>query len=106
MTPGELATLKHLQQLIADGVPLTVSQQAELLRLRRELAAAPEVADDPATLFVDEARRPKTNGADFYEEQKQRSARELEAAALEGVKKYGPTLLQIAWSFLRGLFRR
>jgi hypothetical protein len=38
----------------------------ELQALRRELAMAPEVADDPKTWFVDESRRPDVvHGGDY-----------------------------------------
>lgn len=74
MTPEKRARLIELQQrldfgdVVAGGVrrgPLSKGEQAELDALRRELAASPELPDNPATPFVDESRRPNLDGTDY-----------------------------------------
>ncbi len=54
----------------------------ELAALRRELAASPEVADSPQTWFVDESRRPKTDGGDYNDTLHRIACEELQAIAL------------------------
>lgn len=103
MTPEKLERLKELQRAIAQGRALTVDEQAELLRLRRELAAAPEVADDPTTL-ADEARRPELDGSgDYFTQQVKRDVRET---AEDVGRAAGRGFLSIVGEFFRGLFRR
>ncbi len=64
MTPEKLARLAELQNIT--GRARSVAEEMELTALRRELAMAPEVADDPRTLFVDESSRPDVVHGDNY----------------------------------------
>ena len=104
MTPEKTERLKWLQER---GLPLTVPQSRELDALRRELALEVETADDPATLFVDESRRPDVlTGGDYLAEVRARIASEN----LEKLKKVGLELVHLleplALTALHGLLMR
>lgn len=89
MTPEKNARLIELQQV--PWQELGAARIAELDALRRELAASPEVADDPATLFVDESRRPNLDGTDWNDANHAACRAEVEALAL----KWGAELLKV-----------
>lgn len=78
MTPEKLRRLAALQacERIPDILP---SERNELAALRRELAASPEVADNPATPFTDESWRPQLDGTDYGVEQRKRDCDEARA---------------------------
>jgi hypothetical protein len=80
VTPEKLARLAFLQQGAAHRL-LNVETSNELDALRREFAASPEVADDPATLFTDESRRPQLDGSDYGDVQRKRDCDEFEGLA-------------------------
>lgn len=76
MTPEKLARLKVLQRAWSIG-PISDAERIELESLRRELAMAPEVADDPRTPFVNEASRPQLDGSNYNDTLKQMACDEV-----------------------------
>lgn len=102
MTPERLTLLTALQrQVAADVEPLTVEQAAELRSLQLELAAAPEVADDPSTPFVNETRMPNLDGTDYGAEQLRRDVRETVADVKVAVGFFAQVLAALAKIFGR-----
>ena len=95
MTPHDISRLGAYQRRVAQGLTLTPEAHADFEALKRQLL--PEIADDPATLFVNEARSPNLDGFDYLEQQRQRDCDEFEAAALKFVEKYGRVLAEAAW---------
>src|SRR5687767_12556718 len=67
MTPEKIKRLAELQEMerAHPSRIMLVSEALELEQLRRELAMAPEVADDPSTPFADESKRPNLDGTDW-----------------------------------------
>jgi hypothetical protein len=96
MTPFDLSSLGRFQQMVARGEALSEAQQREFDALRRELAMAPEVADDPKTLFTDESRRPQLDGTDYLDEQKKRDCDDFARKAAEFMEKHGAEALDFA----------
>lgn len=90
MTPEKLARLAALQDLERALGPLMMGTEvAELNALRRELAMAPEVADDKSTLFTDEASRPLLDGGNYNDTLKAMCWNEVEAALRKGLEVLG-----------------
>jgi hypothetical protein len=75
---------------------LSVADELELRELRRELAMAPEVADDKSTPFIDESRRPQLDGTDYLDEQKKRDCDEFAKTAADFMEKHGQEALDFA----------
>lgn len=100
--PKKLARLKELQLIpIADLHPI---ESMELEQLRRELAQRPELADDPATPFVDESQRPNIGGGDYMKDRDADTRRrETEADMREVVADVKEGVGFLAW--LIRLFR-
>lgn len=71
---------------------LTAAERAELERLERELAMAPEVADDKSTPFIDESRRPQLDGTDWNDFNNAMCREEAKQMGL----KYGLPLVKLA----------
>lgn len=94
MTPEKLARLAELQD-IERANQLIPAWREELDALRRELAASPEVADDPTTL-ADESRRPLLSGGDYLEQQRQRDCDEAVAWALKLAARIGKEAAEAA----------
>lgn len=101
MTPEKLARLAQLQRYEADGIIGDLDAQ-ELFHLRRELAMAPEVADNPDTLFTDESRRPQLNGTDYNDRLKEICREELRGIAL----KFGEAAYEVAVSAVVAALKR
>jgi hypothetical protein len=80
MTPGKLAELAHLQHGERFDL-LNETGVTRLEQLRRELAMAPEVADNPATLFTDESSRPNLDGSNYNDTLHRMTCDELESFA-------------------------
>ncbi len=102
MTPDEIRELRALQEGERLG-DLGLADTARLHRLRTKLALQPEYADDPATPFVDEARRPQLDGTDYLGEQRRRDCEEITAAAGRFAVKYGA---EFALAILTGALKR
>jgi hypothetical protein len=64
VTPEKLVRLAALQDLERNGMLLD-HEPGELRDLRRELAASPELRDDPSTPFTDESSRPQLDGSNY-----------------------------------------
>lgn len=92
VTPEKLKRLAYLQQ--HPSYALTVDQHDELDALCRELAMAPEVADDPKTLFTDESRRPELDGTDYNDRLKAMTCGEVEAVLRKGLQVLGDVALK------------
>lgn len=117
MTPEKTERLKVLQNwprcLLDPGAPGHAAdcehnpagrgRAMELAALRRELALEPEVADDPATPFVDESRRPLTTGGDSLQRFKDEDWADALAHAEAFALKFGVALAKAALeSVLKG----
>lgn len=104
MTPEKLKRLAELQQWPPDA--LDGHEALELDALRRELAMVPEVADNPATLFTDESRRPQLDGTDYLDEQRKRDCDEakawVEAFALRVGREAARVAIEAAVAALKG----
>lgn len=104
MTPDKLKRLALLQELDRREAS-TPAEEAELDDLRRELAMAPEVADNPATPFTDESRRPQLDGTDYLAEQKRdclEAKQWLEAFALRVGREAARVAIEAAVAALKG----
>lgn len=104
MIASKLERLRELQEI--PWRVRTSAQLAELEQLRDELAREqPEVADDPKTLFTDEARRPLTTGGDFLELEKQRCCDDAlafgEQLALKFTRELAHVALEAAMAALK-----
>ncbi len=93
MTPAQIARIKFLQEKWRDR---TNAEQDELDALRRQLAAAPELPDDPRTLFVNEARSPMLDGTDYLEQLRKLECDRFIAEAVDFAMRYGIPALQAA----------
>lgn len=107
MTPDKLKRLAELQAMERmKGTGLTGAEWDEMHALRRDLAMAPEVADNPATPFTDESRRPQLDGTDYLDEQKKRDCLEatqwLEAFALRVGREAARVAIEAAVAALKG----
>lgn len=83
LTAEQLARVATLEVLREGNRRLSPSEQVEygaLKDLARSITGPAEVADDPSTLFTDEARRPMLAGGDYLQRELQRSADERERA--------------------------
>lgn len=101
LTAEQLARAECLEHLARNRVAsrAEVEELAHLRDLARSLTGPAEVADNPATPFVDEARRPLITGSDdpntpedesdYLGAQLSRSAREREAAAMLVLRTLG-----------------
>lgn len=94
MTPEKRARLATLQGLDRIRV-ITGPEHDELEQLRRELAASPEVADDPRTLFVDESSRPQLDGSDYNDTLKRICCDEVTAVLKKGLETLGREGLKV-----------
>ena len=97
--------LDRVEALMLRSDVLTPAEEMELTYLKelaRSLTGPAELPDNPATPFVDEARRPMLAGGDYLEAQKERSAKEREAAALRVLHAALSMLEPIALAALKG----
>lgn len=97
MTPEKLNHLAALQESERLGT-LTEASAAYLEQLRRELAALPEKADDPATLFTDESRRPRLDGTDWNDMNRAMCRDEVGNFVKMAVAKFGAPLVEAAFA--------
>lgn len=88
MKPGDefaeawVKRAEELEEIAASHTRLTAAEQSELdaLRVRAQgIAAKPEVADDPSTLFTDESSRPQLDGSNYNDTLHQMTCAEVEA---------------------------
>jgi hypothetical protein len=85
---GRLAVLQAKEREVGHGSGPTDAERDELDALRRELAMAPEVADDKSTLFTDESSRPNLDGSNYNDTLHRMTCDEL-GAILERVGRVG-----------------
>ena len=103
MTPEKTERIIDLQRKGSKQGGLLPLDQAELDALRRELALEVETADDPATLFTDESRRPLTTGGDSLQRFKDEDWADALAHAEAFALKFGVALAKAALeSVLKG----
>lgn len=95
MTPAKTARIAWLEDREHDSgdTALSTREQTELATLRLELALEPEVADNPATLFVDESRRPDVvHGGDYNDTLHAMACAEVEPVLL----RFGEVAMRLA----------
>ena len=93
LTFEQLARVAELERRFKAGQLISMAESLEYTALKdiaRRMTGPAETADDPATPFVDESRRPQLDGTDYNVTLKAMCCDEAKTLAL----KYGLPLLQ------------
>jgi len=88
LTSEQLERVALLERRFKAGQHISMAESLEYTGLKeivKRLTGPAEVADDPATLFTDESRRPQLDGSDWNDMNRAKCREEVATLAL----KYG-----------------